>query len=147
MSTTPEDSPLLNATCTYDLIVQSFDLASNIASNAEVDPFPRVLATSRMVAFMEIAAARLLQPYLNPNQLSVGTRVDITHSAPTPIGAKVTAEAKFIGKKNRIFLFEVTARDEAGEVGRGTHERAIVEVGRLESSAKKRAGTDQDSTV
>ncbi|KAJ5557334.1 HotDog domain-containing protein [Penicillium frequentans] len=142
MSTSPSDSPSPNAIATYDVHVQTSDLASNIASNAESDPFPRVLATSRLIAFMEIAAARLLQPCLKPNQLSVGTRVNISHSAPTPVGSKVIAEAKFIGKEKKIFLFEVTARDESGEIGRGTHERAIVDVARLEEAAKKRSGLD-----
>lgn len=122
----------------YDVVVSPADLASEIASDSSSDPFPRVLATSRLVAFMEIAAARVLQPYLGPAQLSVGTRLDVAHTAPTPVGSKVTAEAKFVGRKEKLYLFEVFAKDEAGEVGRGTHERAIVDTARLENSAQKR---------
>ncbi|KAE8308477.1 HotDog domain-containing protein [Aspergillus transmontanensis] len=141
MSTSTNNSLELNTTHTYDLIVQPSDLASAISSNAEIDKFPRVLATSRMVASMEIAAARVLQPLLSPDQLSVGTSINITHSAPTPVGAKVTAEAKYIGQKGKLYQFEVIAKDEAGEVGRGSHERAIVEIARLENSAKKRGAS------
>ncbi|PIG85479.1 hypothetical protein AARAC_007100 [Aspergillus arachidicola] len=125
MSTSTNNSLELNSTRTA------------ISSNAEIDQFPRVLATSRMVAFMEIAAARVLQPLLSPGQLSVGTSINVTHSAPTPVGAKVTAEAKYIGPKGKLYQFEVIAKDEAGEVGRGSHERAIVEIARLENGAKK----------
>ncbi|KAE8136088.1 HotDog domain-containing protein [Aspergillus pseudotamarii] len=141
MSTSANNSLQLNTTRTYDLIVQPSDLASGISSNAELDRFPRVLATSRMIAFMEIAAARVLQPLLSPDQLSVGTSINITHSAPTPVGAKVTAEAKYIGQKGKLYQFEVIANDEVGEIGRGSHERAIVEIARLENGAKKRGAS------
>ncbi|KAE8333715.1 hypothetical protein BDV39DRAFT_198627 [Aspergillus sergii] len=67
-----------------------------------------------------------------------GTSINIAHSAPTPVGAKVTAEAKYIGQKGKLYQFEVIAKDEAGEVGRGGHERAIVEIARLETGARKR---------
>ncbi|KAB8226036.1 HotDog domain-containing protein [Aspergillus novoparasiticus] len=142
MSTSTNNSLELNGTRTYDLIVQPSDLASAISSNAEIDKFPRVLATSRMVTFMEIAAARVLQPLLSPGQLSVDTSINTTHSAPTPVGARVTAEAKYISQKGKLYQFEVIAKDEAGEVGHGSHERAIVEIARLENGAKKR-GTSQ----
>ncbi|KAK6828829.1 hypothetical protein RU639_003419 [Aspergillus parasiticus] len=112
MSTSTNNSLELNTTHTYDLIVQPSDLASAISSNAEIDKFPRVLATSHMVAIMEIAAARVLQPLLNLGQLSVGTNINITHSAPTPVGAK------------------------GAEVM-----RAIVEIARLENGAKKRGAS------
>ncbi|KAF9885592.1 hypothetical protein FE257_012798 [Aspergillus nanangensis] len=138
MSTVPR-APALNTTRTYDLVVQPGDLASEIVPSGTTDKFPCVLATARLVAFMEVAAARLLQPYLESNQLSVGTRVDISHSAPTPVGAKVTATATFVGVKGKVYLFDVSAEDEAGEIGRGVHERAIVDVERLEKGAAKRS--------
>lgn len=137
MSTTSNEPPL-GSSQSYEVVVRPADLASEIASDVNSDPFPRVLATSRLIAFMEVAAARVIQPHLGPAQLSVGTRLDVTHTAPTPLGSKVTTEAKFIGKNNKLFLFEVFARDEAGEVGRGTHERAIVDTARLEHGAQKR---------
>ncbi|KAL2868889.1 thioesterase family protein [Aspergillus lucknowensis] len=135
---TASNEPPLGSSQSYGVVVRPADLASEIASDVNSDRFPRVLATSRLIAFMEIAAARVLQPHLGPGQLSVGTRIDVTHTAPTPVGSEVTTEAKFIGKKDKLFVFEVLARDEAGEVGRGTHERAIVDIARLENGAQKR---------
>lgn len=137
MATTSNEPPL-GSTQSYEAVVRPADLASEIASDTTSDPFPRVLATSRLIAFMEIAAARIMQPCLDPGQLSVGARLDVSHTAPTPVGGKVTAAAKFLGKEKKLYLFEVFARDEAGEVGRGTHARAIIDAARLEDGAQRR---------
>jgi len=91
-----------------------------------------------MVALMEIAASRVLLPLLAPGELSVGVTVDITHTAPTPLGAEVTATARYAGREGKLFLFEVSAADRGGEVGRGWHKRAIVSNERLQSGAAKR---------
>jgi fluoroacetyl-CoA thioesterase len=122
------------------LTVSYTDLASSLALSQE-DSFPAVFATARMVALMEIASARVISPFLQSGQLSVGVSVDVTHSAPTPIGSKVEAESKYLGrtgKGDKLFEFEVVARDEGGEIGRAKHVRAIVDVKRLEDGASKR---------
>jgi len=129
--------PELNATAAAELIVGPNDLASSI-SIAGGDKFPAVLATARMVALMETAAARVLQPLLGPGELSVGVTVDITHSAPTPPGVLVTATARYTGREGKLFVFEISANDEGGEIGRGSHKRAIVETERLQRAALKR---------
>ena len=66
--------------------------------------------------------------------------VDITHSAPTPPGALVVTTARYTGREGKLFVFEISAHDEAGEIGKGTHKRAIVETERLQRAAAKRAG-------
>lgn len=99
---TPSNEPSSGSIQSYETVVRPGDLASEIASDSNSDPFPRVLATSRLIAFMEIAAARVLQPYLGPGRLSVGTRLDVAHKAPTPVGCKATTEAKFLGKKGNF---------------------------------------------
>ena len=99
-----------------------------------------MLATARMVALMEIAASRVLQPLLGPGELSVGVTVDVSHNAPTPMGAQVTATARYAGREGKLFLFEVSVADPGGEVGRGWHKRAIVSNERLQSGAAKRIG-------
>ena len=119
------------------IIVGPHDLASSI-SDEMGDDFPPVLATARMVALMEIAASRVLHPLLAPGELSVGVTVDITHTAPTPLGAEVTATARYTGREGKLFIFEVSAADRGGEVGRGWHKRAIVSSDRLQSGAAKR---------
>jgi len=91
-----------------------------------------------MVALMELAAARVLRPNLRAGELSVGVSLDVVHTAATPLGATVTATAKFVGRDGKLFLFEVSAADNAGEIGRGTHKRAIVTTERLVAGAAQR---------
>jgi fluoroacetyl-CoA thioesterase len=133
------NEPEENATGTATIVVGPQDLASSISSETG-DDFPPVLATARMVALMEIAASRVLVSLLGPGELSVGVTVDITHTAPTPLGAEVTATARYAGREGKLFRFEVSAADGGGEVGRGWHKRAIVSNERLQSGAAKRLG-------
>jgi len=132
-----ENEPELNATATAELVVGPEDLANSLPLQTG-DAFPAVFATARMVALMEIAASRVLKPLLGPGELSVGVTVDITHTAPTPPGAQVTATARYTGREGKLYLFEVTASDPGGEIGRGWHKRAIVTSERLLSGAARR---------
>jgi predicted thioesterase len=91
-----------------------------------------------MVALMELAAARVLRPHLGAGELSVGVSVDVMHTAATPPGATVTATARFLGREGKLFLFEVSAADNAGEIGRGRHKRAVVASERLVAGAARR---------
>ena len=100
--------PAVDSTASASLTVAPSDLAS-VLNLEPGDVFPPVFATSRMVAFMELAAARLLRPHLREGELSVGASVDVVHTAATPPGATVTATAKFLGKDGKLFLFEVSA--------------------------------------
>ncbi|MSU59813.1 MAG: thioesterase [Pedosphaera sp.] len=136
--------PTLNSTVSAELVVSTSDLASALPLDSS-DAFPAVFATARLVALMEIASARLLRPCLAPGQLSVGVSVEITHSAPTPLGATVSATARYVGRDGKLFAFEVVASDAAGEVGRATHKRAIVDVERLQSSASRRIAAASNS--
>jgi fluoroacetyl-CoA thioesterase len=129
--------PAVNSTASARLTVAPSDLADRL--NLEPgDAFPPVFATSRMVGLMEVAAARILRPHLREGEASVGVTVDVIHTAATPPGATVTATAKFIGRDGKLFLFEVSAADNAGEIGKGTHKRAIVTAERLVGGAARR---------
>ena len=86
-----------------------------------------------------MASARILKPLLQSGDMSVGVTVDIIHSAATPIGAKVTATATCCGRDEKLFVFDVIAHDPAGEIGRGTHKRAIISRERLLTGAAKHA--------
>lgn len=129
--------PAVDSTASARLTVESSDLAS-VLNLEPGDVFPPVFATSRMVALMEVAAARVLGPHLREGELSVGVTVDVIHTAATPPGGTVTATAKFVGKDGKLFLFEVSAADDAGEIGRGTHKRAVVAAERLVAGAARR---------
>lgn len=129
----------LDSRASASLVVGPADLASALAQHAP-DAFPQVFATARMVALMETAAARLLHPLLQPGQLSVGVHIEVSHTAATPLGAEVVAEATFTGMAGKRYCFDVVARDAGGEIGRGTHQRAIVDAARLEAGAASRCG-------
>jgi predicted thioesterase len=129
--------PAVDSTASASLTVALSDLASVLNLEPE-DAFPPVFATSRMVALMELAAARVLRPHLREGEVSVGVSVDVVHTAATPPGATVTATAKFLGRDGKLFLFEVSATDDGGEIGRGTHKRAVVAVERLVAGAARR---------
>ncbi len=85
-----------------------------------------VFATPAMVALMEEAACDCIAPFLAEGETSVGTAMNIRHTAATPIGRNVYAEARLMAAEGRRLTFEVRAWDDTGEIGRGTHERAIV---------------------
>ena len=122
---------------TVSRTVATSDLASAL-SDEHRDQFPDVFATARMVAFMELAAAQVLKPLLAQGELSVGVTVDVTHSAATALGDTVRATATYIGREGKLYIFEVTAEDSTGEIGRGTHRRAIISTSRLLEGAQRR---------
>ncbi len=86
-----------------------------------------VLATPAMIALMEGAAFELVQAQLPEGYSSVGTRVDIEHLAATPLGMKVKAVAELKQVEGKKLVFSVEARDEKELVGRGIHERYIIQ--------------------
>lgn len=86
----------------------------------------RVFATPAMCCLMEKAASDLMDSLVDDGSTTVGTALNIAHTAATPVGMEVTATAEITAVDGRKISFRVTARDEAGEIGSGTHERFIV---------------------
>ena len=85
-----------------------------------------VYATPCMVALMEGAACEAIADCLKETETTVGTLLNIEHIAATPVGLEVRAEAEVIALEGKVITFRVTAYDEIGEIGRGTHTRVIV---------------------
>jgi len=88
---------------------------------------PPVFATAFMVGFIEWACIELLRSALPPEFKTVGTHVDVSHVAATPIGMTVTADVELISVECRNLRFRGRCSDDAGLIGDGTHERAIVD--------------------
>ncbi len=86
-----------------------------------------VLATPMLVAGMEEAAWTSVQPYLDDGCGSVGTKMDVTHDAATPVGMKVTCISELVAVDGRKLTFRLEAFDEKGPIGKGVHERFIIE--------------------
>ena len=89
---------------------------------------PQVLATPVMILMMENAALNAIRPYLEPGESAVGTAIDVRHLAATPAGHTVRAEAEVTAVDGKRIEFKVSARDEIEEIGRGTHQRAVIEL-------------------
>ena len=100
----------------------------HLASNVKSAILPPVLATPIMILLMENAALEAVRPYLEEGESCVGTHVDVAHLAATPAGRRVTAEARVTAVKGRRVSFSVTARDARQEIGRGTHERVVIDL-------------------
>jgi fluoroacetyl-CoA thioesterase len=110
---------------TFALSVAPEHLANRFKDAA----LPPVLATPVMILIMENAALNAVRPFLEQGESAVGTAVDIRHIAATPFGHRVTAEAEVTRVEGRQIEFKITARDEIEEIGRGTHERRVVDLG------------------
>ena len=91
----------------------------------------RVYATPCMVALMEGAACEALEGILSGEQTTVGTELNVSHLAATPVGMEVRAEATVTAVEGKIITFTVEAFDEASKIGEGTHKRAIVSTQRF----------------
>jgi predicted thioesterase len=98
-----------------------------------------VFATPMMIALMERAACQALSDFLEIGETSVGTRVDVSHTAASPLGAQVAATATITGASGRKVEFAVSATDERGEIGSGTHTRVVVDEAKFMAKASEKS--------
>lgn len=99
-----------------------------------------VFATPNMIALMEQASQASVAPFLEEGQGTVGTKIEITHDAATPLGMKVWAESELIEIDRRRLVFEVKAFDECGLIGQGRHERFIISNEKFLEKVNAKAG-------
>jgi predicted thioesterase len=92
---------------------------------------PPVLATAEMIRWMEYAAYKVLEPFYEDHESSVGARIEVQHLAPTPLGMRFRALARLTRIEGRRYFFELEAYDEKEQIGRGTHERVIIDTARF----------------
>ncbi len=85
-----------------------------------------VFATPAMIALMEKTAAESVSSLLDEGWGTVGMSISVKHTAPTPVGMKVSCESLLTEVDGRRLVFEVTASDENGVIGSGIHERFII---------------------
>ena len=113
---------------------------SNTAQAACSGALP-VFGTPFMCALMEEAAWKSIAPHLEAGQSTVGTQLNISHDSATPVGMKVWAESEIIETDGKRLTLKVTAYDERGLIGQGTHQRFIITNDRfLAKTAKKLEG-------
>ena len=106
----------------------------------EFQLMPRVLGTGFMVGLLEWACLRAIIPYLDwPNEQTVGTLVNFTHSAATPPGMTVTVRGKLEKVEGRKLSFSLVADDGIDKISEGTHERFVIDAAKFNSKLAEKA--------
>lgn len=98
-----------------------------------------VLATPVMINLIEAAALAAVEHSLPENHQSLGTRLDLSHIAATPVGMRVTATAEVVAVEGRTIRLRVKAEDERELIGEGLHERVVVNVAKFDEKVKRKA--------
>jgi predicted thioesterase len=102
----------------------------------------RVYATPAMVRFVEQSCFRMLEPLLAEGQTTVGVEIMLRHLAPTPLGQQVHLRAEIIAVAEGRVRFQFETWDSLEVVGRGEHERAIIDIDRFQARVRAKASTD-----
>jgi len=97
-----------------------------------------VLATPVMINVIEAAALAAVEHLLPAGHQSLGSRLDVSHTAATPVGLRVTATAEVLQLEGRTITFRVEARDEFEPIGGGTHQRVVVSVARFDERVQRK---------
>jgi len=97
-----------------------------------------VLATPVMINLIEAAALKAIEHLLPAGHQSLGTHLDVSHTAATPVGLRVTATAVVVSVTGRAVSFRVDARDDREPIGGGTHKRVIVSVARFDERVQRK---------
>ncbi|HEX4859224.1 MAG TPA: thioesterase family protein [Usitatibacteraceae bacterium] len=106
---------------------------------ADFQVMPRVLATGYMVALCEWACIDLIKPHLDwPAEQSLGTHVDLTHTAATPPGMTVAVEATLTRVDGRLLEFSIRAHDGVDEISRGRHQRVVIDPQRFQEKIARK---------
>ena len=95
-----------------------------------------VFSTPHMIALMETTAWSSVEPFMDEGKSTVGTHLDIAHLSASPVGAHIVCESELTLIDRRRLVFRVTASDDAGLIGEGTHERFIVDIDKFMSRAE-----------
>lgn len=108
---------------TNDLVVTEDMTAASAGSGGQ-----RVFSTPHMIALMESTAWASVEPCMEEGCSTVGTHLDVAHLSASPVGANIHCETELTETDGRRLVFRVSASDDAGLIGEGTHERFIVKL-------------------
>lgn len=118
---------------TVEIVVGTRDTAAHVGSGKI-----GVLATPILVTLLESAALQAVEKFMPAGQQTVGTRLELSHTAATPVGMRVRARAELVQVEGRKLTFKLHAEDETETVGGGTHERLIISVDRFDQRMQKK---------
>ena len=113
-------------------------MAMGVALSRGIAGLVRVLAPPVMINLIEAAALKACEALLPAGHQSLGTRINVSHIAATPVGMKVTATAEVVSVTGRHIVMKVGAHDERELIGEGTHERVVVNVARFDTRLQEK---------
>lgn len=122
-------------TAKVEIVVGTRDTAAHVGSGKI-----GVLATPILVTLLESAALQAVERLMPPGSQTVGTRLDLSHTAATPVGMTVRARAELIAVEGRKLTFRLHAEDAVETIADGTHERLIISVDRFDQRMQKKTG-------
>jgi predicted thioesterase len=118
--------------------------ASNRISFADAR-MPAVLATPWLIAYMEYAARRAIEPCLEDNERSVGTFLEVEHLAPVPEGLTIHCRARVIHTDGPVITFQIDAHDGIEPAAKGLHKRRVIDVDRFAKRVEKKRTAARES--
>lgn len=129
--------PSLRPGLTYEhkfVVPQSKTVPALYPEAEEFLAMPRVFATGFLVGFLEWACLKCINPHLDwPREQTVGTHIDVSHSAATLPGAEVTANVELVAVEGRKLVFTVRAHDGIDVIAEGRHERHVIDRARFDA--------------
>jgi predicted thioesterase len=121
---------------------QRFVVESKHAIDFANDGMPAVLSTPWLVWFLEHAAREAVLPFLEPHESTVGTYIEVRHSAPTPLGQTVTCRARLVQAEGTTISFQLEAHDAQERIARGFHRLQVIRVDRFAQGVQRKARSE-----
>jgi predicted thioesterase len=100
---------------------------------------PEAFATPSLVALIELTAAQMVKDYLDPGETTVGTSLNLRHTAPTPVGLSIRCQARLVEVDRRRLRYHVVAWDDEEKICDGEHERFVVNLDKFTNTLKSKA--------
>ena len=119
-------------------VTERHAVAALLPESVIFSEMPAVLASGYLIGLMEWACMEAMQPHLEPGEGSVGTRFDLTHTSPTPVGHEVVIAVECVEVDGLRTVWEFEARDELDPIGRGRHERFTVNWEKFKGKLEKK---------
>lgn len=99
----------------------------------------KVFATPMMIALIEKTCNESVVPQLEAGQGTVGTLINVSHCAATPVGMKVWCDSELVEIDRRRLVFNVKAYDGCGLIGEGVHERFVIDSQKFQRKAEEKS--------
>ncbi|MBI5014754.1 MAG: thioesterase family protein [Deltaproteobacteria bacterium] len=117
-----KEAPQVGDSCTYVL-----KTTEEMSASRFQDSSPPVFATPFLLGAVEASAARLMERWLEPGEMTVGGGVELRHTAATPLGWDVRAVARLVESKGKKFVFAVECFDDLEKIGEARHTRFVID--------------------